>query len=64
MSSREGGKKKPLKAPKKKEAEVDEEDMQRKMKEREKQKALEAAKQRASKPGPLVGGGIKKSGKK
>ncbi|KAJ8869075.1 hypothetical protein PR048_030636 [Dryococelus australis] len=64
MSGREGGKKKPLKAPKKKEAEVDDEDAQHKQKMKEQQKALEEAKAKAAQKGPLVGGGIKKSGKK
>ncbi|EDX16770.1 GD16470 [Drosophila simulans] len=35
-----------------------------KQKQKEQQTALEAAKANASKKGPLVGGGIKKSGKK
>lgn len=64
MSGREGGKKKPLKAPKKDSKQLDEDDIAFKQKQKEQQKALEAAKQNASKKGPLVGGGIKKSGKK
>lgn len=64
MSGREGGKKKPLKAPKKEGKELDEDEMAFKQKQKENQKALEAAKQQAAKKGPLVGGGIKKSGKK
>lgn len=64
MSGREGGKKKPLKAPKKEGKELDEDELAFKQKQKENQKALEAAKQQASKKGPLVGGGIKKSGKK
>ncbi|ETN58935.1 translation machinery-associated protein 7 homolog [Anopheles aquasalis] len=64
MSGREGGKKKPLKAPKKESGELDEEDMAFKQKQKEQQKALEAAKQKATKGGPLLQGGIKKSGKK
>lgn len=64
MSGREGGKKKPLKAPKKEGKELDEDEMAFKQKQKENQKALEAAKQQASKKGPLVSGGIKKSGKK
>ncbi|KAI8118800.1 Translation machinery-associated protein 7 [Lucilia cuprina] len=59
MSGREGGKKKPLKAPKKESKDLDEEDMAFKQKLKEQQKALEAAKQKASQKGPLVGGGIK-----
>ncbi|XP_055543854.1 translation machinery-associated protein 7 homolog [Wyeomyia smithii] len=64
MSGREGGKKKPLKQPKKDSKDMDDEDMAFKQKQKEQQKAMEAAKQKAAKGGPLVGGGIKKSGKK
>lgn len=64
MSSREGGKKKPLKAPKKDNKELDDEDLKLKQKQKEQQKALAEAKVKASQKGPLVGGGIKKSGKK
>ena len=64
MSGREGGKKKPLKTPKKKEQEMDEEDVAHKQKMKEQQKALQEAKAKAAQKGPLVGGGIKKSGKK
>ncbi|ODM92583.1 Translation machinery-associated protein 7 [Orchesella cincta] len=63
MSGREGGKKKPLKAPKKDSREMDDEDLARKQKQKEDQKAMEAMKAKAQK-GPLIGGGIKKSGKK
>ncbi|XP_076257790.1 translation machinery-associated protein 7 homolog [Rhynchophorus ferrugineus] len=64
MSSREGGKKKPLKQPKKGQKEMDDDDMAFKQKQKEQQKALQDAKNKASQKGPLVGGGIKKSGKK
>lgn len=64
MSGRDGGKKKPLKAPKKEGKELDDDDMAHKAKLKEQQKALEAAKALAAKKGPLVSGGIKKSGKK
>jgi len=65
MSGRQGGKKKPVKAPKKDVKEMDEEDVEYQKKRREEQKALQAAqKDVAGKKGPLVGGGIKKSGKK
>ncbi|KAH8293597.1 hypothetical protein KR054_002081 [Drosophila jambulina] len=64
MSGREGGKKKPLKAPKKDAKDLDEDDMAFKQKQKEQQKAMDAAKTNAFKKGPLVGGGIKKSGKK
>ncbi|KAI5714857.1 hypothetical protein M8J77_006650 [Diaphorina citri] len=61
MGGREGGKKKPLKAPRKEQKELDEEDLKLRQKQKEQQKALEAAKQKAAQKGPLVGGGIKKS---
>jgi len=64
MSGREGGKKKPLKAPKKDKQNFDEEDQALKQKQKEDQKALEAMKAKAGQKGPLSGGGIKKSGKK
>ncbi|XP_034442430.1 translation machinery-associated protein 7-like [Hippoglossus hippoglossus] len=63
MSGREGGKKKPLKAPKKQSKEMDEEDVAYKQKQKEDQKALDALKVKAAK-GNLGGSGIKKSGKK
>ncbi|XP_068605284.1 translation machinery-associated protein 7 [Brachionichthys hirsutus] len=64
MSGREGGKKKPLKAPKKQNKELDEEEVAFKQKQKEDQKALEQLKSKAAGKGPLSGGGIKKSGKK
>jgi hypothetical protein len=64
MSGRDGGKKKPLKAPKKQNKDVDEEDMAFKQKQKEDQKAMEALKAKAAGKGPLTSGGIKKSGKK
>lgn len=64
MSGREGGKKKPLKAPKKDSKEMDDDDVAHKQKMKDQAKAMEQAKQRASQKGPLVGGGIKKSTKK
>ncbi|XP_055595822.1 translation machinery-associated protein 7 homolog [Uranotaenia lowii] len=64
MSGREGGKKKPLKQPKKDSKEMDDDDLAFKQKQKEQQKALEAAKDKASKGGPMGSGGIKKSGKK
>lgn len=64
MSGREGGKKKPLKAPKKDSKDLDEDDLAHKQKMKEQAKALAAAKEQAAKKGPLIGGGIKKSGKK
>ena len=64
MASREGGKKKPLKAPKKEAKEFDENDLAFKQKKKEEEKAMKEAKAKATQKGPLVGGGIKKSGKK
>jgi hypothetical protein len=43
---------------------MDEEDVAHKQKMKEQQKALQEAKAKAAQKGPLVGGGIKKSGKK
>ncbi|EUB54385.1 hypothetical protein EGR_10753 [Echinococcus granulosus] len=53
--NREGGKKKPLKQPKKPAKELDEEDIAFKQKQKEEQKKLAAAKQVAQK-GPLGSG--------
>jgi len=64
MSGREGGKKKPLKAGKKAAKELDEDDLAKKAKERETQKALKEMATKAAGKGPLATGGIKKSGKK
>jgi len=65
MSGREGGKKKPLKAPKKEgKGDLDEEDAAFKEKQKADQKALKEAATKAAEKGPLSGGGIKKSGKK
>ncbi|GBP15586.1 Translation machinery-associated protein 7 homolog [Eumeta japonica] len=64
MSGREGGKKKPLKQPKKDSKELDEDDLALKQKMKEQQKALQEARAKASQKGPMVQGGIKKSGKK
>uniref|UniRef100_A0A0L8I9Y3 Coiled-coil domain-containing protein 72 homolog n=1 Tax=Octopus bimaculoides TaxID=37653 RepID=A0A0L8I9Y3_OCTBM len=64
MSGRSGGKKKPLKAPKKDSKELDNEDVAFKQKEKEKEKALKDARAKATQKGPMGGGGIKKSGKR
>ncbi|KPI96583.1 Coiled-coil domain-containing protein 72-like [Papilio xuthus] len=64
MSGRDGGKKKPLKAPKKEQRELDDDDLAHKQKLKEQQKALQEAKAKATQKGPLTQGGIKKSGKK
>merc|ERR1711894_525392 len=57
MSGREGGKKKPLKAPKKQEKDLDDEDLAFKNKQKEQQKALKDAQAKASGKGPMGGGG-------
>ncbi|KAG0047053.1 Translation machinery-associated protein 7 [Gryganskiella cystojenkinii] len=64
MSGRAGGKAKPLKAPKKKVNDLDEEDLAFKAKLKEEQAKLKEMQAKAAGKGPLVGGGIKKSGKK
>jgi len=63
MSGRQGGKLKPLKAPKKEKADETEEDKVFKAKQREEAAKLKDAQSKAAKGGP-PGGGIKKSGKK
>ncbi|GAB6033467.1 hypothetical protein CHUAL_013352 [Chamberlinius hualienensis] len=65
MSSRQGGKKKPLKNPKKDNKDDDDEaDAAFKQKQREEQKAMKDMAAKAAGKGPLASGGIKKSGKK
>lgn len=63
-SNREGGKVKPLKAPKKQAKDLDEEDMAFREKQKADEKARKEMAAKASGKGPLSGGGIKKSGKK
>ncbi|KWU43170.1 translation machinery associated TMA7 [Rhodotorula sp. JG-1b] len=58
------GKLKPLKAPKKKNEEVDEDDAAFKAKQKAEAAKLKEMQAKAAKGGPLLGGGIKKSGKK
>jgi len=64
MSGRQGGKKKPLKAPKKKGGDLDEDDLAFKQKQKEEAKKLAEMQKKAGGKGPLASGGIKKSGKK
>jgi len=64
MSGRQGGKLKPLKAVKKEKKEEDEEDVAFKAKKKAEAEELKKLKVKATSGGPLVGGGIKKSGKK
>jgi len=64
MSGREGGKKKPLKAPKKDAKDMDDDDKAFLAKKREEEKKLKEMANKAAGKGPLTSGGIKKSGKK
>ncbi|KAK9381815.1 putative coiled-coil domain-containing protein 72 [Kockiozyma suomiensis] len=64
MSGRQGGKAKPLKAPKKEKKDLDEEDKAFMEKKKAEAAARKELAQKAAKGGPLVTGGIKKSGKK
>nr|XP_034953202.1 translation machinery-associated protein 7 [Zootoca vivipara] len=64
MSERVGGKKEPLKQPKKEVKEMDEGDKVFKQKQKEKQLKLDELKAKEAGKGPLTVGGIKKSGKK
>jgi len=64
MSSRQGGKLKPLKKEKKKQTELDESDLEFKKKKQEEAKKLKELQDKAKQGGPLGGSGIKKSGKK
>jgi len=64
MSGRQGGKLKPLKAPKKDKADDDDEAKAFKAKQKQDQAALKAAAEKAKQKGPMGSGtGIKKSGK-
>ncbi|KAJ2629473.1 Translation machinery-associated protein 7 [Coemansia sp. RSA 1290] len=64
MAGFQGGKKKPLKAPKKNVTEEDETDLEFKRKKQEEQRQLKELQKKAQGKGPLTSGGIKKSGKK
>ncbi|CAN3356519.1 translation machinery-associated protein 7 [Diutina catenulata] len=64
MSGRQGGKAKPLKAPKKKSQDLDDDDLAFKQKQMADAKAKKEMAAKAAGKGPLHGGGIKKSGKK
>ncbi|CAO2588773.1 Translation machinery-associated protein 7 [Lemmus lemmus] len=64
MLGPEGGKKKPLKQPKKQAKKMDKEDKTFKQKQEEEQKKLEELKAKATGKGPMATSGIKKSGKK
>ncbi|XP_045155313.1 translation machinery-associated protein 7-like [Echinops telfairi] len=64
MAGREGGKRKPLKPPRKQTKEMDEEEKAFKQEQKEEQKKLTELKAKAAGKGPLAAGGIEKSGKK
>uniref|UniRef100_A0AC35UBV4 Translation machinery-associated protein 7 homolog n=1 Tax=Rhabditophanes sp. KR3021 TaxID=114890 RepID=A0AC35UBV4_9BILA len=64
MSGREAGKKKPLKQPKKEQKTLTDEDIEFKKKQLEDSKKLKELATKAAGKGPLLGAGIKKSGKK
>ncbi|OMJ26572.1 Translation machinery-associated protein 7-like protein [Smittium culicis] len=65
IGCRQGGKLKPLKKPKKQQnADMDDEDIAFRNKQREEQARLKELKDKAAKGGVLLSGGIKKSGKK
>jgi hypothetical protein len=61
MTGRDGGKKKPLKQPKKDAKEVDEGDIAFKQKQKEDQQKLKEMQDKAKGNKGLIGGGIKKS---
>jgi len=64
MSGRQGGKKKPLKQPKKEGGEPDEQDAEFKQKQKDEKKALEEAKVKAAGKGPIGQGSKKITAKK
>ncbi|XAR50634.1 hypothetical protein NMG60_11005005 [Bertholletia excelsa] len=63
MSSKQGGKAKPLKQPKAEKKDYDETDLAHMQKKKEEEKALKDLRAKAQK-GALGGSGLKKSGKK
>eukprot|EP00197_Chlamydomonas_leiostraca_P007890 CAMPEP_0202860860 /NCGR_PEP_ID=MMETSP1391-20130828/2444_1 /ASSEMBLY_ACC=CAM_ASM_000867 /TAXON_ID=1034604 /ORGANISM="Chlamydomonas leiostraca, Strain SAG 11-49" /LENGTH=64 /DNA_ID=CAMNT_0049540133 /DNA_START=54 /DNA_END=248 /DNA_ORIENTATION=+ len=64
MPGKDGGKAKPLKAPKKGDKDYDESDLEFLKKKKEEEKALAALKAKAASGGVIGGAGLKKSGKK
>lgn len=64
MPGREGGKAKPLKAPKSKKKDLDDNDIEFQKKKKEEEKALKDLKAKAGQKGAFGGAGLKKSGKK
>ncbi|CAA6669983.1 unnamed protein product [Spirodela intermedia] len=64
MSSKQGGKAKPLKQPKSEKKDYDEADLAHLQKKKDEEKALRDLKAKASQKGSFGGSGLKKSGKK
>ncbi|KAM7480452.1 hypothetical protein LguiA_028665 [Lonicera macranthoides] len=64
MSSKQGGKAKPLKQPKADKKEYDEDDLAKLQKKKEEEKALKELRAKAQQKGSFGGAGLKKSGKK
>jgi len=64
MSGRQGGKKKPLKQPKKEGGDMDEQDVEFKQKQKDEKKAMEEAKAKAAGKGPIGQGSKKITAKK
>uniref|UniRef100_A0A7N0V0A7 Translation machinery associated TMA7 n=1 Tax=Kalanchoe fedtschenkoi TaxID=63787 RepID=A0A7N0V0A7_KALFE len=64
MSSKQGGKAKPLKQPKADKKEYDENDLANLEKKRQEEKALKDLRAKAQQKGSFGGAGLKKSGKK
>ncbi|KAL9244646.1 hypothetical protein vseg_018404 [Gypsophila vaccaria] len=64
MSSKQGGKLKPLKAPKKDKSELDDVDKANLQKKKDEEKAMKELRAKASQKGAFGGSGLKKSGKK
>ncbi|KAG9457001.1 hypothetical protein H6P81_001509 [Aristolochia fimbriata] len=64
MSSKQGGKAKPLKQPKQDKKDYDENDLQNIQKKKDEEKLLKEMRAKASQKGAFGGAGLKKSGKK
>ncbi|KAL6568144.1 hypothetical protein OROHE_003828 [Orobanche hederae] len=64
MSSKQGGKAKPLKRPKSDQKDYDEVDIAHMQKKKDDEKACKELKAKAAQKGALGGAGLKKSGKK
>nr|ADK13061.1 conserved hypothetical protein 4 [Hevea brasiliensis] len=64
MSSKQGGKAKPLKQPKAEKKDYDETDTANIQKKKEEEKALKELRAKAAQKGTFGGSGLKKSGKK